>query len=223
MTTTTPTTSKGNLLRVFNAIAIAAIVVSLYLVLTRSAPPPSAPPITEGPIVLHIKGGRLEVSTIHATEQFERSTNERLLGLPIGKTVTRIRVPAVYRYHVDLGSDWRVLLKDRTFTVISPPVVPSLPVAIDTTQLQAEASGRWSFVTGAQRIANLQESITGALANKASSPVYVELQREVARQTLKEFVAQWLITQERWKGSAAYPIHVHFANEPMSQPFAALL
>ncbi len=135
-------------MRILNAIAIAVIVVGLYFILVGRPPPPSASPVTDGPVVLHIKGGLLEVSTVHATEQFERSTNERLLGLPIGKTVTRIRVPAVYRYHVDLGSDWRVLLKDRTFTVISPPVVPSLPVAIDTAQLQAEASGRWSFVTG---------------------------------------------------------------------------
>ncbi len=78
-------------------------------------------------------------------------------------------------------------------------------------------------MTGTQRIAALQESITGTLAVKASSPAYVELQREVARQTLKEFVARWLITQEQWKGAAAYPIRVYFADEPMSQPFAALL
>ncbi len=210
-------------MRITNAIVIAVVVASTFLVLVRSAPPPSAAPITEGPVVLHIKGGLLEVSTIHATEQFERSTKERLLGVPIGKTVTRIRVPAVYRYHVDLGSDWRVLLKDKTFTVTSPQVVPSLPVGFDTAQLQAEASGRWSFVTGTQRIATLQASITGTLATKASGPAYVELQREVARQTLREFVARWLITQEQWKASAGYPIRVYFTDEPMSQPFAALL
>jgi hypothetical protein len=210
-------------LRVFNAIAAAVIVTALFLVWIGRVSPPSASSITEGPVVLHIKGGLLEVSTIHATEVFERSTREKILGLPVGKTITRIRVPAVYRYHVELDSDFRVLLKDRTFTVISPSVVPSLPVAIDTSRLQAEASGRWSFLTREVRIEALQESITATLAMKASSPAYVELQREVARQTLREFVARWLITQEQWKGASGYPIRVYFADEPMSQSFAGLL
>jgi hypothetical protein len=132
-------------------------------------------------------------------------------------------VPAVYRYHVELDSDWRVLLKDKTFTVISPPVTPSLPVAIDTEKLQAEASGTWSLLTGESRISALQASIMRTLAAKAASPSYVQFQREAARQTLKEFVTRWLITQEQWKAASAYPIRVFFADEPMSQPFAGLL
>ena len=53
--------------------------------------------------------------------------------------------------------------------------------------------------------------------------------REVARQTLKEFVAKWLITQEQWKSASGYPVRVFFADEPiqtlsvMRQPFAGSL
>jgi hypothetical protein len=86
------------------------IVASLSFVWVGRVSPPGAPPIPDDPVVIHIKGGLLEVSTIRAPEQFEASVDETILGVPIGKTATRIHVPAVYRYHVELDSDWRVLL-----------------------------------------------------------------------------------------------------------------
>jgi hypothetical protein len=78
-------------LRIFNAIATAVVVTSLFIWASRASPP-RALPITEGPVVLHIKGGLLEVSTIHAAEQFEAITKERLLGLPTGKCCASIRM-----------------------------------------------------------------------------------------------------------------------------------
>jgi len=51
----------------------------------------------------------------------------------------------------------------------------------------------------------------------------------VARQTLKDFVAKWLVTQQQWKDAASYPIQVHFADEPIQtlksvpQPFVGAL
>ena len=173
------------------------------------------------PVVIHTKGGLLEVSRIQATEVFEATTRETILGIPIGTTVARVRVPAVYRYHVELAPEWRVLLKDKTFIVISPPVRSSVPVAIDTGKLQAESSGIWSAFTGTARVDELRRSITKTLDAKAGSPTYVQLQREAARQTLKEFVKKWLVTQERWKAESGYPIQVFFADEPI-QSFNAL-
>lgn len=179
--------------------------------------------------VVRIKGGLLEVSSIKAQERFDRSTDETILGVFIGKTISSIRVPAVYRYQVELAPEWKVLLKDKTFIVVSPPVKPSLPVAIDTEKLEAEASGRWSFFTGEDRKAELLRSITKTLAAKAVSPSYVQFQREMARETLKEFVAKWLVTQERWKSASSYPIRVFFSDEPIQalgsvpQPFAGSL
>ena len=185
--------------------------------------------VADRPEVIHIKGGLLEVSTIRSPEPFNASNDETILGIPIGKTIARIRVPVVYRYHVKLDPDWKVMLKDKTLVVISPPVTLSLPVAIDTEKLEAEASGRWSLLTGESRKADLLKSITKTLAVKAASPSYVNFQREVARQTLKEFVAKWLVTQEQYKAAASYPIKVFFADEPIQsmstvpQPFAASL
>lgn len=183
----------------------------LQLAATRT--PQSGPPPSGHSTIIHVKGGRLEVSRIERVETFERTTEERLFGITISKTTVRIKVPAIYRYYVDLAPDWTIELRDKTFIVISPPVRASLPVAIDTGRLEVASTGRWSFVTGRSRADELQRSITNSLAAEASSPAMIRLQREVARQTLKEFVVKWLITQERWKASTSTNIRVLFANE----------
>ena len=80
--------------------------------------------------------------------------------------------------------------------------------------------------TGTSRVDGLRQSITKTLDAKAESPTYLQLQRETARQTLKEFVKKWLVTQQRWKAESAYPIRVFFADEPINalhQPFVGAL
>ncbi|MEO5688973.1 MAG: hypothetical protein ABIR54_16570 [Burkholderiaceae bacterium] len=220
----------AKLLGVLAAFAIAASLLANGYFLWRHRGTSEVSPATlEVPIVVHVKGGLLEVSTLRGVETFQATTDETVLGLPIGKTVSRIRVPAVYRYHVELAPEWKILLKDKTFIVIAPAVKPSLPVAIDTSRLESESSGEWSLLTGTPRLAELQRSLTRSLAEKADSPAYVQLQRDVARQTLKEFVGKWLVTQERWKKASSYPIHEFFADEPIKalgtlpQPFLGSL
>ena len=171
--------------------------------------------ITDAPVVMRTNGGLLEVSTITSPERFESAHDHTILGVPMGTTVTNIRVPATYRYHIDLAPEWKILLREKTFVVVAPSVKPSLPVAIDTAKLEAQSFGVWSLFTGHGQIEQLQRSITQALADKASSTPYVQMQRESARATVKEFVAKWLITQEQWKDVAAYPIKVFFADEPI--------
>lgn len=172
-------------------------------------------PVTDQHVVMRTSGGLLEVTTIKASEQFDVSNNHTLFGIPLGNTATHIRVPVVYRYHIELAPNWRILLRDKTFIVVAPPVKPSLPVAMDTTRFETRSSGTWSFFTGKSQLVQLEQSITPSLATKAASPMYIQLQREAARKTTAEFVAKWLITQERWKSASAYPIHVFFADEPI--------
>ena len=208
---------------------LASLAANGYFVWFGGVVPECTSPVTDQPQVVYVKGGLLEVSKITSPETFSASNDETILGISIGKTVTRIRVPAVYRYHVQLDPQGRVILKDKTFIVISPPVMPSLPVAIDTEKLESETSGTWSLLTGEGRKADLQKSITKSLEAKASSPSYINFQREKARRTLKDFVAKWLVTQEQWKAAAGYPIQVYFADEPIQslkavpQPFAGSL
>jgi hypothetical protein len=171
--------------------------------------------LADEPVVMRTKGGLLEVSTVRAEERFDTVKDHTALGVHLGKTAARIRVPAVYRYHIELAPEWKILLRDKTFIVIAPPVKASLPVAIDTARLESEYSGRWSLLTGTGVVESLQRSITQALAAKAAAPPYIELQREFARKTVKEFVEKWLISQQRWKDASGYEVRIFFSDEPI--------
>ena len=174
------------------------------------------PPVGE-PIVIHTKGGLLEVSKVTGTEQFQSSQDHTIFGIPIGNTVSWIRVPAVYRFHIELEPRWKVQLIDKTFVVVAPPVKPSLPVAIDTAKLEKQTAGIWSPFTGTALLDQLERSISANLEKKAISTAMILLQRDVARKTVREFVEKWLVTQEKWKASASYPILVYFADEPIQE------
>jgi hypothetical protein len=164
--------------------------------------------------LIRTKGGLLQVSTLKATETFNSSKDHQIFGLiSIGQTATQIRVPAVFHYHIALAPEWRVTVRGNTFIVIAPSVMPTLPVAINTDQLQFFSSGTWSFFTGRTELDALQKSITKTLEGKASSATYIQYQRETARKTVGEFVEKWLMTQEGWKDKGPFIVKVFFADE----------
>lgn len=165
--------------------------------------------------VIRTPGGLLQVSTIQSPETFQATTDHRLLGIDLGQSVTQIRVPAVFNYHVELAPEWRVTVTDDTVLVIAPAVTPTLPVAIDTALLEKFSSGAWSVFTGARELDLLQRSITQTLAVKAATPSYLKFQREAARQTVQEFVAKWLLTQDRYRAQRSRAIRVFFVDEPI--------
>lgn len=188
------------------------------------APPKTTTTVsTDSHVVMRTPGGLLEVSTIAAEERFDSSTNHTVLGVPLGKTVAQIRVPAVYRYHIPLAKDWSLRQTGDALVVIAPSVRPSLPVAIDTGKLESFALGLWSPLTGGQVVSSLQKSITSSLANKAATPQLINLQRESARKTVTEFVQKWVIQQPQWQGNKAPAILVLFEDEPLGQRAAPLL
>jgi hypothetical protein len=164
---------------------------------------------------MRTKSGLVEVSTISATEHFQSAATHTILGVPVGHTVAQIRVPAVYRYHVELAPEWTVRLRDKTFIVVAPPVEPSLSVAINTAGLQSQSFGIWSPITGQAVTGVLQRSITPALATKSILPAYIALQREPARESVAGFVQKWMVTQDRWKAAPGYKVRVFFSDEPI--------
>lgn len=194
---------------------LASLAANFYFVWSNRGQPELRTVTTDEPVVMRTNGGLLEVTIIRSSERFEASQDHTILGVDVGRTVSRIRVPAVFRYHIELAPEWKILLRDKTFIVVAPPVKPSLPVAIDTARMEKESFGVWSIFTGATLLEQLERSITQALATKAASPAYVQFQREAARKTVTEFVAKWLITQERWKSASSYSIRVFFADEPI--------
>jgi hypothetical protein len=181
---------------------------------TAGAPGSSAP---QELLVMRTSGGLLEVSTIRATEVFDRKFVYSVLGVPVGRTLSRIRVPAYYRYQIALAPEWRVLRTGDRFTVVAPAVRPSLPVAVDLSRMEKDASGTWvlAFFSNTQDLDELEKGITAQLARKAVSPAYIALQQEYARKTVEEFVTKWLRTQSQWQLERQPRLEVRFANEPL--------
>ena len=178
---------------------------------------------TQDMVVMRTPGGLLEVSTITAEERFESTTQHAVLGVPVGKTVALIRVPAVYRYHIPLAQDWSFRIAGSTLVVVAPSVRPSLPVAIDTGKLHSFSSGLWSPITGQPAVDALQKPITLKLGQKAATPQLLLLQRESARQTVSEFVQKWVVDQPRWKGVKPPTVFVFFEDEPLGRKAIPLL
>lgn len=171
----------------------------------------------ENAVVMRTPGGLLEVSTIATDERFDSNTTHTVLGVPVGKTVAQVRVPAVYRYHIPLAKEWTFRMAGNAMVVIAPRILSSLPVAIDTGKLESYSSGIWSPLTGPEAIEALHKSITAHLATKAVSPQLVLLQRESARKTVTEFIHKWVIEQKQWQGGKAPVILVLFEDEPLSE------
>ncbi len=176
-----------------------------------------------GLVVMRTPGGLLEVSTIAAEERFESTTSHTVLGIDVGKTVALLRVPTVYRYHIPLAKDWSFRVMGDALIVVAPAVKPSLPVAIDTGNLESFSSGLWSPFTGADAREALQKSITRTLGEKAGSPERLLLQREAARKTVSEFVQKWVVEQPRWKGAKTPAVLVFFEDEALGDRAAKLL
>ncbi|MBH1964868.1 MAG: hypothetical protein I8H77_11065 [Comamonadaceae bacterium] len=189
----------------------------------RNSPAPPSMPLTAGEtVVLRTPGGRLEVAEIRQLESFEVSRDHSVLGVPVGSTFSRIRVPAQYRYYVDLAPEWTVRVQpDGSVRVIAPRIQPSQPVAIDTGRMEKESRGLWSLFTGPAEMKALEKSITAALTRKAASTPMLDQQREAARATVSEFVGKWLMTQTPWKPLSDKPVQVLFADEPIESLDAA--
>jgi len=188
------------------------------------APPKTITTVSTGnAVVMRTSGGLLEVSTITAEERFDSTTTHTVLGASVGKTVAQVRVPAVYRYHIELAKDWTFRSTGSTLIVIAPPVRPSLPVAINTAKLESFSSGVWSPLTGHEAVGSLQKSITASLSAKAPTPALIKLQREAARQTVTDFVQKWVVQQPLWRGTKTPTIFVFFEDEPLGQRAAPLL
>ena len=89
--------------------------------------------------------------------------------------LSRIRVPAHYRYHVELAPEWRVTVQPGGgVRVIAPRVRPTLPVAIDTARIEKESRGLWSLFTGPDQLAALpQAHEPGAVHNYSTGETSV--------------------------------------------------
>jgi hypothetical protein len=166
------------------------------------------------PVVMRTAGGLLEVATLSVDEHFSRRDAKALWGVPLGETVSEVRVPVTYRYHIELAREWPVQIEGTRATVRAPALEASLPVAFDTGAMQRSTTSGWARFNARENLAAVERSMSIELQARAQSARYRALVREDARKTVAEFVGKWLLTEQRWPREPGYSVNVVFADDP---------
>jgi hypothetical protein len=169
----------------------------------------------EKPVVMRTPGGLLEIATVKAYERFSRSDTRQFWGIPLGTTVSQIQATVVYRYHIELAKEWTLLLNGTTCIVRTGAVKPSLPVAFDTTTMTKYSKSGWARFNSDENLDLLERSMTPELDKRAQSVQFLDLAADAGRQTIAEFVMQWLLKEQQWKRDPDYKIFVLYPGEPM--------
>ena len=164
-------------------------------------------------------GDILEVAVAEREETVSKADMKSLFfnTVYLGTTVSEVRVPVVFRYHVKLSDEWRVGSRDRTCVVIAPVVRPSDPPAIRTDKMESNTKAGWMRFNAASNLASLQKDLTPLLAQRAGLSTRIDEVREASRKAVAEFVRNWLISEDQWKEKGFTDIVVVFADEPAAK------
>jgi hypothetical protein len=109
----------------------------------------------------------------------------------LGTATSEIKVPASYRFHIKLSEMKQARLDENVLIVSAPVIHPTLPVAFDTMKMQKKTDGTWLRFDAAQQLADLEKTVTPALAERAQG--HVNTVRENARRDIEEFVQKWIV------------------------------
>ncbi len=167
------------------------------------------------PTVRGNDGNILEIATATSTESFASRTYYTAFGneVPGSDVVSKITVPATYRYHIDLNSNWEIVTRDQRMYVVAPIIEPSLPVAIDTARMKKEVKGSWLRIDEQTDLDALQSTLTTELALRSADPETIDQISDEARLSVARFVKAWLLSQEHWRGDGFNEIIILFDNE----------
>ena len=167
------------------------------------------------------QGDILELATLEADETFTRMDAKTVAWnlVYLGTTVSEIRAPAVYRYHLKLSDKWAVTTQDSTCVVIAPAIRPSLPPAIRTDKMEKKSEAGWGRFNAAENLAELEKSITPTLERRAGNSTHIDSIREPARLAVTKFVKAWLLTHQQQSGIDK--IVVLFPDEPAAKDCSA--
>lgn len=162
------------------------------------------------------KGDILEVATVEMDETFTRMNMKTLAWnlFYLGTTVSEVRVPAVYRYHIKLSDDWKVTVEGDRCLVIAPIIRPSQPPAIRTEKMEKKSVAGWARFDAAQNMTELEKSITPSLESRAGNKSHIDRVRDPARKAVAEFVKTWLLSNPK---QDVKHITIVFADEPAAK------
>ena len=169
--------------------------------------------------------GRLEVAVLEANETLRRVDDRRLMWdlLPLGRTVVELEVPVVYRYHLPLDGEWRIVVAGPVIWVFAPGLEPSLPPAIRTEGLRRRVETSWLRFDGGEQAAELERQLTALLSERAAHPDQLALARPAARRTLARLVKTWVESEGQWGSGRIQAVGVVFADEAPQPPVPLLM
>ena len=164
--------------------------------------------------------GNLELATSDQTESFRAEDEKSIFWdkLYLGKTISEIRVPVTYRYHLRLSDPWQLDVSGQTCIVLAPVIRPSLPPAIHTDKMEKKSDEGWGRFNAREQMADLEKGITPTLASYASDARHLALIRDPCRKTVAEFVKSWLLKEDQWRTDRFHTIKVIFADESDALP-----
>jgi len=164
-------------------------------------------------------GARLELAAFEAVEVL-RSSDELRIGwdlIPLGTTVTEIRVPVTYRYHLRFDEAWLLEVEGQSCVVYAPDIRPTLPPAIDTGRMEKFSERGWLRFNEEEQMEELERSITAVLSELAADPRHLEMVRERCRLEVAEFVRSWLLLEDHWRDDRFRSVTVVFADETTTE------
>ena len=166
--------------------------------------------------------GILETATSSVPEVFTRSDSAWLFNvIPLGTTVSEVRVPAVYRYHIRLADPWELTANGQVCVVMAPQFNPSLPPAIVTGQMEQSTSNGWLRFNKDDNLVALERGITGELSRRANDSAHRNFVREASRQSVAKFVKTWLLKEDSWREDRFHQVVVLFPDEANASGFKA--
>lgn len=166
------------------------------------------------------QGDILEVATLEADETFTRMDAKTVAWnlIYLGTTVSEIRAPAIYRYHIKLSDTWSLTTKGDTCVIVTPALRPTQTPSIRTDRMEKKTEAGWGRFNAAENLIELERSITPTLERRAGNSTHIDSIRESARQALAKFVKTWLL--ERPKDPVERFI-ILFPDEPSAKNFQA--
>lgn len=171
------------------------------------------------------KGDILEVATLETNETVTRYDMRTALSefVYLGTTVSEIRTPVVYRYHIKLSDDWQLRVQGGQCIVRSPPLRPSPPPAVRTDGMEKKSEAGWLRFNAAESLATLEKELTPTLEKRAGNKVHLDSIREAARKSVAEFVKQWLLDKGGNSSSGIHSITVIFPDDAQPKSGAVTL
>jgi len=162
-------------------------------------------------------GMKLELVSYEATESFRREDDRRVFFdlLPLGTTVTEIRAPVTYRYHLRLDEPWQLDVKGHCCLVHAPRIRPTLPPAIHTDRMEKHLQSGWLRFDDAEQMDSLEQSLTPLVSARAGNRDHLQLVREQCRVRVAGFVRNWLLMENQWREEGFSSVVVAFADEDL--------